>query len=287
MRFLPQYTHTIEARRRGNNRLSQRTMLPMSPESREVRSLAIIGLVVAAALIAFFAVLEDVVTRDPLVRIDDALFQHLQSLRTIPLDRVVVAITELGDWVVTSSVITVVMLWLIWNRNGRTAGYLCAAVLVPSVFSFLLKFALRVERPIGPQSGWDIYSFPSGHATVNAALYGFLAVLLACEARSWRRKSIVTIATAFILSIAFSRLYLGAHFLSDVLAGVSFSTAWVALLSAAYLHRKPCTLGATGLSRLIVLTVVLAGGFHIYHRNALDIERYAVRTATLVATGTA
>jgi hypothetical protein len=55
------------------------------------------GLPTGVALIAFFAVLEGVVNRDPLVRIDDGIFHALQSLRTAPLDRVMVAITERGD----------------------------------------------------------------------------------------------------------------------------------------------------------------------------------------------
>ena len=84
---------------------------------------------------AFFAVLEDVVNRDPLVRLDDAIFHVLQSLRTAPLDGVVVGITELGDWVVTTAV-TCLTIRLIWRRNRRTALYLCVAVLIPSAFSF-------------------------------------------------------------------------------------------------------------------------------------------------------
>lgn len=83
---------------------------------------------------AFFAVLEDVVNRDPLVRVDDAIFHVLQSLRTAPLDRVMVGITELGDWVVTTAVTLVSLFWLIWRRNRRPAPLLVRCCSDPKCF---------------------------------------------------------------------------------------------------------------------------------------------------------
>ena len=277
MSSLPTDPHPGElSERRINRRLVLNLLLSfLGSEGREPRRLALMGLLAGVALIAFFAVLEDVVNRDPLVRIDDAIFHALQSVRTAPLDRVMVAITELGDWVVTTAVTLVALLWLIWQRNRRTALYLCFAVLAPSIFSFLMKLTLRVTRPIDLYSGWDSYSFPSGHVAVTTALYGFLTVMVACEERSLRRLGVIVFAAIVVLSIAFSRLYLGAHFLSDVLAGLSFSTAWVALLSAGYLHTKSRALGATGLSRAIVLTIVIVGAAYVHHRYPLDMQRYA------------
>lgn len=226
----PHHVSELPERKIKRRHLVQLLQSLMGPERREARRLVLMGLLVGGALLAFFAVLEDVLTGDPLVRIDDAVFHALQSLRTASLDHVMVAITELGDWVVTTAVALVAVLWLIWHQNRRTALYLCAAVLSSTIFSFLLKFTLRVARPINLSSGWDTFSFPSGHATMNATLYGFLAVLIVHEVKSWRRSGVVITAIAFILSIAFSRLYLGAHFLSDVLAGLFFSAAWVTAL---------------------------------------------------------
>jgi membrane-associated phospholipid phosphatase len=274
---LPKDPHLGElSERRINRRLVLNLLLSfLSSGRQEPRRLALLGLLAGTALIAFFAVLEDVVNRDPLVRVDDAIFHVLQSLRTAPLDRVMVAITELGDWVVTTAVTLVALFWLIWQRNRRTALYLCFAVLVPSIFSFLMKVTLRVTRPIDLYSGWDSNSFPSGHVAVTTALYGFLAVIIACEERSLRRLGAIVFAAIVVLSVAFSRLYLGAHFLSDVLAGLSFSTAWVALLSAGYLHSNPRVSGTTGLFRAIVLSIVIVGGTYVHHRYPSDMQRYA------------
>jgi membrane-associated phospholipid phosphatase len=258
----------------------------MGTEGREPRRLAIMGLVMGGALIAFFAVLEDVLTRDPLVRVDDAVFHLLQSLRTASLDRAMVMTTELGDWVVTTAVTLAALIWLLWRHKQRTALYFCATVVASGAFSFLLKFTLRVARPVHPTSGWDTFSFPSGHATINATLYGFLAVLIAREVQSWKRGCVVTVAITIILSIALSRLYLGAHFLSDVLAGLCLSVAWITLVSAVYLRRKPTDVGAGGLSVAVVITIILVGGLHIRHRYPQDTARYASHVATRLGPST-
>jgi membrane-associated phospholipid phosphatase len=279
MRPLPAQAPTSEPPLGASKRrwLSQPFFSLIGGHWREVCRLVIMELLAGAALIAFFAVLEDVVNRDPLVRIDQAIFHVLQSLRTGPLDRVMVAITELGDWVVTTAVTMVALFWFIWHRNRRMALYLGAVVLGPSILSFLMKLTLRVARPIDLYSGWDSYSFPSGHVAVNAALYGFVTVLIACEETSWRRLGAIAFTATVVLFLAFSRLYLGAHFLSDVLAGLSFSTAWVALLTAGYLHGKSRAVGTTGLTRAIALTIILVGGAYVYHRYPLDMQRYVYR----------
>lgn len=283
---LPTDPHLGELSEHGANRrqLSHLLLAFLGPEGREPRRLALMGLLAGVALIAFFALLEDVVNRDPLVRVDDAVFHALQSRRTAQLDCVMVAITELGDWVVTTAVTMVALLWLIWLRSRRTAAYLCVVVLAPSIVSLLMKLTLRVTRPIDLYSGWDSFSFPSGHVAVNAALYAFLTVLIAHEDRSWRRLGAIAFTATIVLAIAFSRLYLGAHFLSDILAGLSFSTAWVTLVSASYLHRKSRPVGTRGLTGAIALTIILVGGAHIYHRYPSDIELYVGQTTERVPT---
>ena len=87
-------------------------------------------------------------------------------------------------------------------------------------------------------SGWSAFSFPSGHSTVNVVLYGFLAFLIAREFRPALRVSVALGAATLIFLIAFSRLYLGAHWLSDVLGGLAFGSAWLALLGLSYLGRQ-------------------------------------------------
>ncbi len=95
-----------------------------------------------------------------------------------------------------------------------------------------LKLGFARERPFfpAPLATESSYSFPSGHSSMSLAVYGTLGYIVARHAAS-RRKQIAALvgSTALVLLIGFSRLYLGVHYLSDVIAGFSLALAWVAL----------------------------------------------------------
>jgi len=75
----------------------------------------LIVLLIGAAWL-FFGILEDVVSSDPLVLADSAIFRALQDLRSAPGDAVMIAITELGDTAVVVAVTAIVFLWIVWKR---------------------------------------------------------------------------------------------------------------------------------------------------------------------------
>ena len=88
------------------------------------------------------------------------------------------------------------------------------------VLNALLKLLFHRPRPELAFVHLDTYSFPSGHAAGSAAIYSMLAVLAARGVRT-RGRVLVGSADALVLTIGFSRLYLGAHYLSDALAGLA------------------------------------------------------------------
>jgi undecaprenyl-diphosphatase len=98
------------------------------------------------------------------------------------------------------------------------------------VLDLVLKLAFHRARPEVGVVHLDTYSYPSGHAMAAAAMCTTFAYLLARRTRSRRlRGALVLGAAAVVATIAFSRLYLGAHYLSDVLAGISAGVTWAAL----------------------------------------------------------
>lgn len=260
-----------------NGWLSRQVLALFDPASSEARALMLFGLILVAAAGTFFGVLEDVVTGDPLVRADLAIYNMLQGLRSGVADRFMIAITELGSTTVAGAVAAAVLCWLGWRRAWHAAGYWVAAVGGASLIGLVIKVTLHRPRPVPLPGGWDAFSFPSGHATTNAAMYGFIAVLLAREVRPVWQALIVATVSLLVTLIGFSRLYLGAHWFSDVMGGISFGSAWVALLAIAYVRHDPPRLPPLHLSAVAALIIVGLGSIQIAYKMPVDLERYALR----------
>jgi undecaprenyl-diphosphatase len=139
-----------------------------------------------------------------------------------------------------------------------------------------LKATLQIPRPVDLYSGMDVYSFPSGHATMSMVVYGLAAVLSAGELPPrWRMFPYIT-AALLIAGIALSRLYLGAHWLSDVAGGLALGLAWVALLAIARQRHRRRHLGFA-LAPVVAIVLLLVGAWHVSKRLDEDLNRYAVR----------
>lgn len=250
----------------------------LDPSQPELKTLVIMATLLIGAAWLFLGVLEDVVAGDPLVRADRSLYQLLAGLRTPWADQVMVLVTELGDGFVIASVGAAVLARLSWCRNWGAAGYWTAAIGFGQLAATAIKLVLKRPRPFADlYSGLSTYAFPSGHATMSVVVYGFLAVLVAGTFRPQRRWLAYAAAALLIFAIAVSRLYLGAHWLSDVVGGLSLGLAWVCLLAIAY-HRHPRSVPVPhGLPGVALLALALAGGWHAFSRYSADLQRYAPR----------
>lgn len=266
--------------RTGDTRLGRLLARLPDPERRETWTLLILGAVLVGAAWLFFSVLEDVVTGDTLVLADQSIRQILQGLRTRPGDAIMITITELGDPFVVIALTGVIALWLAWKRAWRPLRYWILAVGGASALNTAIKVALHRPRPnVLLYSGWSAFSFPSGHSTVNMVLYGFLTFLVLREVRPRRSLPLITGASLLVFLIAFSRLYLGAHWFSDVIGGLAFGSLWIALLALFY-TRRPCAQPSLrGILAVGSAALLLAWGLHIGDSHAEDMRRYAVRSA--------
>ena len=186
------------------------------------------SVLILAAGWLFLGVVEDVVAKDTLVQVDLAVFQFLQQLRTEAIDRVMIAITGMGSVGVLLPLAVTVTLWLVWRRSWHTAAYWVGVAAFGEVLVQLLKFTLGRRRPLDLYTGVEQFSFPSGHAVVSTVMLGFLAFLLSRRPDDADpRVVIAALAGLYVALVAFSRLYLGAHWLSDVVGGISLGVAWV------------------------------------------------------------
>lgn len=241
----------------------------------------LLGALLIGSTWLFLGVLEDVITGDPLVRVDHGLYQLSQGLRTPWGDKVMVVATMLGDGVVIALVAAAALVWLVWCKNWRAAKYWVAAIGFGQIAATVVKLVVQRPRPVVDlYDGLSAYAFPSGHATMSMVAYGFLAALIAGHVPRSRRWIVYAVATLLIAVIAASRLYLGAHWLSDVIGGLSLGFAWVCLLAIAYYRHAVTAPSARGLLRVVLLAFALAGGWHVTQHFATDVQRYTPRQQT-------
>jgi undecaprenyl-diphosphatase len=246
--------------------------------NREHRATMLGVSILAASLWLFLGVLEDVVSGDPLVKVDSGVLELIQNFRTPLADSFFVAATEIGDSFVVIAVAGALLIWLLVRRAWRTAIYWLIAVSLSSFINTLIKATVYRSRPIeGLYVGWSDLSFPSGHATVNTTMYMFLAFLVARELAPSRRFLVVAVSASLIVLVAFSRVYLGAHWFSDAIAGVAFGAAWCMLVILAYMQHRPEPLRPVGLLVTAAIALLIFGAVHIGVNHAANTEHYAAR----------
>ncbi|WDZ95802.1 phosphatase PAP2 family protein [Herbaspirillum sp. WKF16] len=148
------------------------------------------------------------------------------------LDQVMVAITHMGSALVLAPLEIVFLCWLLGRRRTAIAIFLAAAVGGGAALNSVFKGVFLRSRPElwGTLVSEHSYSFPSGHAMHTMALFVALAFAFRNEARG-RWHFPFGLGLVFVFLVGFSRVYLGVHYPSDVLAGWMAAIAWVALCS--------------------------------------------------------
>jgi membrane protein DedA with SNARE-associated domain/membrane-associated phospholipid phosphatase len=213
------------ARRPGRAAALARRMLG---DQGGVLGLGLWALIAAGGVLGFLA-LTGQMLYDPDLSAADALISNaFDALRYPALDRIVVAVTMAGDGVVIGVLALGVLVWLLAARQFRTAALAALAFAAPLIFVPLLKELLGRARPNPIYAGSEAFSFPSGHASQAMVIFGVVALLLAQGRPLPRRLAIYAGALLGAGLIATSRVYLGAHWPSDVAGGLLFGSAVVA-----------------------------------------------------------
>ncbi len=145
-------------------------------------------------------------------------------------------VTALGDyWVVLPLLAAVIALF--YRKGWRLSATLLLVSTAGSVvLTTVLKALFRRARPELFDAGYQasFYSFPSGHATVAVGLYGMLTLVLAYRLRGRARWAVAVSGIIVVLLIGFSRLYLGVHYPTDIVAGYLAALLWLVCVGAVY-----------------------------------------------------
>ena len=197
-------------------------MTPMLPRTRWV----IIS--VAAAVFLLLALLLTLGTS--LATFDQQVTQFLHGRRTPWLSRAMLLVSDAHETVRILAVTVLLAMWRLYRRD-RAAVLSLAVVPAGPLLNVGLKHLFQRVRPVVPEPLVHLatYSFPSGHAVASTLFYGTVCALVFQRVKSpaWRVATAVG-AVVMVLLVTSSRVYLGAHYLSDVIAGVAVGAACVA-----------------------------------------------------------
>ncbi len=193
----------------------------------------IAGLLVFAAMTLLLGQLADEVLKgEPLTIVDVELTDWLHRHRSRRVTMVFWVLTYLGSTAAAVGLSLAAVITLARRRKKYWLTTFLVSVFGGILLNWLLKFAFQRERPQldDPIFSFTGYSFPSGHTMTATVLYGALAALLVSHTERWLHRFLIVLAAGLIiLLVGFSRIYLGAHYLTDVIGAMAEGLAWLSL----------------------------------------------------------
>jgi undecaprenyl-diphosphatase len=202
-------------------------------EKRAVRFLSLsllLGLGAAVAALIFFSWLTDQVFEGDAVQFDEATRAAVHQLASPAMTVIMRFFSFIGSTLMLTILTAIVIVWLAIRRWGREAKLFAITMIGGSLLNMTLKLTFKRSRPIPFFDPWppETYSFPSGHSLMSACFFGALAAILNARIKKRRLRVIMwVLATVMFLLVGFSRIYLGVHHTTDVIAGFAAALIWI------------------------------------------------------------
>lgn len=204
-----------------------------------ISAILLLSLAVGVGALVLFTWIAEEMLEGATARFDMSVRLWVHGFASPAMTNAMKFITGLGSLglVIAAAIAITVFLITGWKR---AAGWLLLSVAGAGVLSVALKYGFHRPRPVPffgavPHS----YSFPSGHSLFSLCFYGTLAGLMNARVRSmWLRVVLWICAALLVLEIGLSRIYLGVHYPSDVVAGYLAALVWVSALVVADRVRK-------------------------------------------------
>lgn len=205
----------------------------MSPSAFPPRLSAPAGLALLALALAVFGLFAlDLARQGPLSSADAAITAWFHRHTQLAVTQFLLAITYLHSTLGVCAMAALAAAWLVWRRQLQWLAALALVVPGGLVLNALVKLAFQRARPVlvDPLLTLATYSFPSGHTAGATVWWGFALALVLAHRPRLRWRVAATVAAALMIALtALSRVYLGVHYLSDVLAAMAEGVAWLAL----------------------------------------------------------
>ncbi|WP_312316806.1 VTT domain-containing protein [Stenotrophomonas sp.] len=251
--------------------LGRYSVAVFDPNRRESVPLAMLALMLLLLGWCWFALLMAVVAHGEPLALDLAVHEAMLALRNPLADYPMAALASLGAWQVLMPATAAGMGYLIWRRRWMAAGHWLAALAFGYALTELLGTTVDVVRPPNASSG---FGFPSVSVTMATITFGFFAVLIGRELPGRTRVWPYLLSGIVVSLIGFARIYLGAHWLSDVIGGMLFGIFWLLVLGIAYRRRFNRSFWVKPVSWLFYGTFAAAAFWYAPRNIEAKLERF-------------
>lgn len=183
-----------------------------------------------------FVDIADKINDNELYQFDMMIIQEIQGSINEMNTKVLTFITNLGSVKGNILLVIIFSLMLLFKKRLLSVIFLTTTTLSGGYVNHYLKWIFQRERPsLNPLVEINGFSFPSGHSMSSFILYGALMIITTRITKNWPiRLAVYAICTFMILTIGYSRIYLGVHFPSDVIGGYVAGCAWLAIIATAF-----------------------------------------------------
>ncbi|HUQ29309.1 MAG TPA: phosphatase PAP2 family protein [Usitatibacter sp.] len=198
---------------------------------RDIRFWAAIGALVAAG-IAFAIIAASVATTAPILKQDLQVSVYLHTHGNPVFTAFLVAITQLHSPLGMTIMAALLGVWLWREKHHYWTLSLALAVPGGMLINTIIKYIFHRDRPVwdDPLFTLSSASFPSGHTAGATLFYGFIAAFMVWNMKTLGPRLIAVTGCALMVAlVGFSRIYLGVHYLSDVLAAMSVAIVWLVI----------------------------------------------------------
>lgn len=213
--------------------------------------------------------------------VNHSVFYLLQSIRTPELDKFMLFLSLYSDKIVWLTVTLSLAGGVFVYGHKRLAVFLMANFAVISLFVHLSKHFIQSLRPSLFENIRPGFSFPSGHTSLSFAVLGFLSFIIAREFEEDIRRLIYLPILAFALLLAFSRLYLGVHWVSDIFGGIALAGTTLSLHLLLYRRKEQHALNPKRFIPPLVLVWLIAGSLFAWHNYEHEKKQTQIKHAKI------
>ncbi|MFC3814750.1 bifunctional DedA family/phosphatase PAP2 family protein [Lysobacter sp. GCM10012299] len=249
---------------------------PNRPESPSLLMLAVCLLGISWA---WFTLLASLLASGGPLAIDHTIHEFMWGLRNPLADRMMAGLASVGDASVLGPIAVVALAYLLWRKRWMAAAHWLAALVFGLTLTSLLEAAIDMPRPPTAPAG---FGFPSVAVTMCTIVFGFFAVLIARELPGRTRVWPYLLAGVVTTAVGFARLYLGAHWPSDLVGGTLFGILWLLILGIAYRRHVARSFWMRPLAWLFYSTFVIAALWHAPRSADALLAKFAAATPTSV-----